>query len=92
MDSESINTISTSTAFKLASYDSSLNSRVALTFPVTRDPVHAMALSNDGKLLAIGNDGGRLEVSLIPSRSLRTSHTHVRLASRLEALEMDGKP
>lgn len=51
--------------FKLASYDSSLNSRIAMTFPVTRDPVHAMALSIDGKLLAIGNDAGRLEVSPI---------------------------
>jgi hypothetical protein len=58
------------TTFKLASYDNSLNSRVAMTFPVhvTRDdPVHAIALSNDGNLLAIGNDGGRLEVSSILS-------------------------
>jgi hypothetical protein len=60
-DSETVRDLPS--AFKLPSYDRSYNSRVVLNFPVTRDPVYALALSVDGKLLAVGNDAGRLEVS-----------------------------
>ena len=49
--------------FALPHYDSSLNSRVSLTLAGPRDDVHAMQLSPDGKFLALGNEGGSLEVS-----------------------------
>ena len=49
--------------FTLAVYDDWYNSRVSSLFPITAyEPIHAMAMSVDGRFLAIGNDGGRLEV------------------------------
>ena len=45
-------------------YEDSFGSRVTLTLSGLRDPVHAIQLSPDGKYLALGNDGGNLEVYL----------------------------
>lgn len=53
----------TAESFTLAVYDEWHNSRVALSVCTTTcDPVHAIALSADGRFLAIGNDGGNVEV------------------------------
>ena len=51
--------------FELPGYSSSLNSRVSSTLVGPRDDVHAMQLSPDGKFLALGNDGGNLEVGAL---------------------------
>jgi hypothetical protein len=50
--------------FEFPHYDSSLNTRVSTTLVGPRDAVYAMHLSPDGKFLALGNDGGSLEVRI----------------------------
>ena len=53
----------TAETFRLPVYDEWHNSRIALSVCTTTcDPIHAIALSADGRFLAIGNDGGNVEV------------------------------
>jgi hypothetical protein len=54
----------TAAGAELSPYDDSFNSRISLTLSGLRDPVYAMQLSPDGKYLALGNEGGNLEVSI----------------------------
>jgi hypothetical protein len=79
----------TGETFKLATYDDWHNTRLRASFPVTNDPIHAMALSADGRLLAIGNDEGNLEVYM--SRRLPLVNVQMFQLHRFALPDQDGK-
>ena len=78
--------------FKLALFDGSHNTRIGMTFSVTRDSVYSIALSGDGKLLAIGNDGGRLEVCSPAQVDQEHWLKPTPIPFRLSGPGRDGKP
>ena len=75
--------------FEFPHYDSSLNTRVSTTLVGPRDAVYAMHLSPDGKFLALGNDGGSLEVRstlfMQVSRSVLIEVLYTRFARQSQA-------